>query len=45
MRAIWDTVICQWFALCTNPATTTRKHPILGEVPICERCNKKVQSL
>lgn len=33
---------CQWFALCENEATTTRPHPILGDVPICQRCDEKV---
>jgi len=36
---------CQWFALCTNEATMTRPHPILGDVPICERCNDKIERL
>ncbi len=36
---------CQWFALCENPATTTRKHSILGHVPICDRCNAKIERL
>jgi hypothetical protein len=31
-------VLCNWFALCTNDATTTEPHPILGDVPICARC-------
>lgn len=29
---------CLWFATCPNPATTTRPHPSLGDVPICDRC-------
>src|SRR5262245_40467082 len=36
---------CQWFLLCDNPATTTQSHSILGEVPICERCKAKYESL
>lgn len=36
---------CQWFALCDNAATTTRPNPILGEVPICDRCNAKIEAL
>lgn len=30
--------ICEWFAYCDNPATGTQHHPILGDVPICDRC-------
>lgn len=33
--------VCEWYALCTNPAVGTVTHPILGEVPCCERCAKK----
>ena len=29
---------CMWFALCDKKAVTTVSHPILGEVPICQRC-------
>jgi hypothetical protein len=29
---------CRWFAACTNDATHTQRHPILGDVPICDRC-------
>lgn len=31
---------CRWFALCDNQATTTRSHPILRDVPICDRCDR-----
>jgi hypothetical protein len=37
--------ICEWFALCDHAATGTMTHPILGEVPICDRCRAKVESL
>lgn len=36
---------CSWFLLCENPATRLREHPILGGVPICERCDDKVEKL
>jgi hypothetical protein len=36
---------CQWFALCDNPATGHMPHPILGSVPICDRCRAKVEAL
>jgi len=30
--------VCEWFAYCENRATLTMPHPVLGSVPICERC-------
>jgi hypothetical protein len=36
---------CEWFALCDNRATGTMPHPVLGEVPICDRCRTKVEAL
>jgi hypothetical protein len=36
---------CQWFLLCENEATTSRAHPILKAVPICERCDAKIAGL
>lgn len=35
---VGTTTICQWYVLCGDPATTTQSHPILGNVPICDRC-------
>lgn len=36
--------VCEWFALCTNPATDTEPHPVLGAVPICERCKGRARA-
>jgi hypothetical protein len=30
--------VCRWFALCTDPATSTTPHPVLGNVPTCDGC-------
>lgn len=32
---------CAWFALCDHTAIGFEPHPILGDVPICERCRDK----
>ncbi|AYR01207.1 hypothetical protein SEA_SCARLETT_40 [Mycobacterium phage Scarlett] len=37
--------VCEWFALCDHEATSTEAHPILGEVPICDRCKAKLDRL
>ena len=31
---------CMWFAACDNMAATTRRHPVLCDVPVCLRCNE-----
>lgn len=36
---------CEWFALCENVATATEPHPILGSIPICERCKAKLEAM
>lgn len=33
-----DEQLCEWFARCDHVATQTRSHPVLGDVPICDRC-------
>lgn len=38
-------VPCQWFGKCENHAMRTRVHPILGTVPICPRCDEKVERM
>lgn len=30
-------LVCEWFALCTEPATEAIEHPILGAVPTCPK--------
>jgi hypothetical protein len=36
---------CEWFLLCDHPAVTLRHHPILGNRPICARCQAKFEAL
>jgi len=38
------TVLCGWFASCENPATGTAPHPILGDVPTCDNCNRRAKA-
>src|SRR4051794_17231694 len=33
---------CQWFALCDNEAVGVVVHPVLGNVPTCQRCADKL---
>jgi len=33
--------MCEWFLLCTNQATGTAPHPVLGPVPTCDRCRER----
>ena len=33
--------MCEWFALCDHEATGTLPHPVLGDVPICDRCRAR----
>jgi hypothetical protein len=32
-------VECQWFAHCSHQATHLCPHPVLGDVPCCDRCS------
>lgn len=29
---------CEWFILCERPATGLTPHPVLGQVPTCDKC-------
>ncbi|ABW88439.1 hypothetical protein SEA_EVANESCE_45 [Mycobacterium phage Evanesce] len=40
-----DVVPCAWFALCDQTAVALEPHPVLGAVPICERCRAKNERL
>ena len=31
-------VPCQWFALCDHLTSQGLEHPVLGVLPICDRC-------
>lgn len=39
---VWRPAVCEWFARCGRAATSTQPHPVLGAVPICARCQRKV---
>ena len=30
--------VCEWFAMCDHEAIGVVSHPVLGDVPICQRC-------
>lgn len=32
---------CQWYAACFNTAIGFVSHPIIGAVPVCQRCKDK----
>jgi hypothetical protein len=32
--------MCSWFLMCGLPATRNQFHPLLGQVPICDRCQQ-----
>lgn len=34
--------VCEWFALCDHASAGVVRHPILGDVPTCERCATKL---
>lgn len=40
-----DPAPCMWFALCENDANGLRDAGPLGSVPICQRCDDKVERL
>lgn len=35
---------CEWFALCENTPTGSTSHPVLGDVPTCDRCASFVEA-
>lgn len=37
-----DQVLCGWFAGCFRPAAGGAEHVIMGLVPICKECAKKI---
>jgi len=38
-------ITCSWFAKCKRPAAAIRQHSVLGGVPICARCDAKIEEL
>ena len=35
--------VCEWFAKCDHPAVGVIAHPVLGDVPCCQRCADKLE--
>lgn len=35
-----ELVGCHWFARCDRNARGTTPHPVLGDLPTCDRCHK-----
>lgn len=35
-----ELVGCYWFAGCVRPARGLTPHPVLGDLPTCDRCHK-----
>jgi hypothetical protein len=33
-------VLCGWMSGCKRDATGTTPHPVLGDVPTCDKCHK-----
>lgn len=33
--------VCKWYVLCFEPAIGVVDHPVLGQVPCCQRCADK----
>lgn len=38
IKVIATYLVCTWFAMCDNQTETLIKHPVFGEIPICDRC-------
>lgn len=35
--------VCAWFAGCDNISTGAMSHPVIGDVPICDRCRERAE--
>lgn len=35
--------VCAWFAGCDNISTGAMAHPVIGDVPICDRCRVRAE--
>jgi len=45
VRAKAGAETCRWFLRCTRSSAGSRRHPVLGLVPICKECAEKVARL